>query len=216
MIRINLLAVEKERSKRRLALTSAFKVPATQQKITIMCAAILIVAGLGVGWWYWSLLKQAERLEQDIVTAQKEKSRLGTLTQQVQNFEASRVQLQQRVGLIEELRKGQSGPVHLLDEISRSLPDMVWLSEIKQQGADLTITGRCTSQTALADFADNLQLGGYFKPVEIVESQSDAAQRATGVDLIRFTVKATFVNPAATPAAPTADAAPKAEAPKPR
>jgi type IV pilus assembly protein PilN len=212
MIRINLLTIEKERSKRRLSLTSALKVPATQQKITAICSAILLVAGLGVGWWYWSLSKQAERMEQDIVTAQKEKARLGTLTQQVQNFEAARVQLQQRVGLIEELRRGQSGPVHLLDEISRSLPDMVWLSEIKQQGTDLTITGRCTSQTALADFADNLQLGGYFKPVEIVESQSDAAQRASGVDLIRFTVKATFVTPGAAPAAD----APKADAAKPR
>jgi type IV pilus assembly protein PilN len=193
MIRINLLAVERERPKRRMG--AGLKLQATQQKITLACSLILILTGLSVAWWYWSLLKQSDRIEQDIVTSQREKARLGTLTQQVQNFEAARLQLQQRVGLIEELRKGQFGAVHVLDEISRSLPDMLWLSEIKQQGADMMITGRCTSQTALADFVDNLKLGGYFKPVDIVDSQVDQSQHMPGVDVIKFTVKATFVSP---------------------
>ncbi len=194
MIRINLLAVERERPKRRAG--GGLKLQATQQKITLACSLILILTGLAVAWWYWSLVKQSDRVEQDIVTSQREKARLGTLTQQVQNFEAARLQLQQRVGLIEELRKGQFGAVHVLDEISRSLPDMLWLSEIKQQGADMMISGRCTSQTALADFVDNLKLGGYFKPVDIVDSQVDQSQHMAGVDVIKFTVKATFVTPA--------------------
>jgi Tfp pilus assembly protein PilN len=72
---------------------------------------------------------------------------------------------------------------------------MLWLVEVKQQGADLTITGRCTSVTALADFVDNLKLGGYFKPVEILDSQVDQSQKVAGVDLIKFSVKATVVTP---------------------
>ncbi len=78
------------------------------------------------------------------------------------------------MALIEELRQGQAGPVRLLDEISRSLPDMLWLTEIKQQGSELTISGRCTTLTALSDFVGNLELGGFFdKPVEILDSQVD-------------------------------------------
>jgi type IV pilus assembly protein PilN len=192
MIRINLLAVDRERGKgRKPGGGMSLGLQATQQKITLACSLILVLTGLGVGWWYWSLVKQSVRIEADIVTAQQETARLKSLIQQVQGFEARRVQLQQRVGLIEQLRKGQTGPVHLLDEISRSLPDMLWLTEIKQTGTDLTITGRCTSVTALADFVDNLQLGGYFKPVEILDSQVEQGQGTPGTTLTRFSIKAT-------------------------
>jgi type IV pilus assembly protein PilN len=194
MIRINLLAIERDRAKRRP--TPATTGPqATQQRITLLCSLILVLTALGVGWWYWSLKVQSDRIEEDIVTSQKETARLRTLIQQVQTNDARRAQLQERVGLIEELRKGREGAVRILDEISRSLPDMLWLTEVKQQGADLTITGRCMSLTALSDFVDNLKLGGYFKPVEILDSQVEGTPPAGVSALTRFSIKATFVTP---------------------
>jgi type IV pilus assembly protein PilN len=194
MIRINLLAAERDRHKRRSAPATTGP-QATQQRITLLCSLILVLTGLGIGWWYWSLKVQSDRIEEDIVTSQKETARLRTLIQQVQTNDARRAQLQERVGLIEELRKGREGAVRMLDEISRSLPDMLWLTEVKQQGADLTITGRCMSLTALSDFVDNLKLGGYFKPVEILDSQVEGTP-PTGVSgLTRFSIKATFVTP---------------------
>jgi type IV pilus assembly protein PilN len=196
MIRINLLAVDRERAKRRP--TAGPSGPQlTQQRITLACSLILVLTLLGIGWWYWSLKLQSDRIEEDIVTSQKETARLRTLIQQVQTNDARRAQLQQRVALIEELRKGREGPVRMLDEISRSLPDMLWLTQVKQQGADLTITGRCTSLTALSDFVDNLKLGGFFQPVEILDSQVDSAQTAAGAGLTKFSIKATFVMPGA-------------------
>ena len=197
MIRINLLAGDRDRAKRRPA-ASVSGVQATPQKITLACSMILVLTALGLGWWYWSLGKQMARLDEDIATGQRETARLRTLIAQVQQYEARKAQLQQRVTLIEDLRKGQAGPVRLLDEISRSLPDMLWLTEIKQAGGDLTITGACTTLTALSDFVGNLELGGYFKkPVEIIDSQVDQTRRAPGgVDVIRFSVKATLAAPA--------------------
>jgi len=194
MIRINLLAIERDRAKRR-PTAAATGPQATQQRITLLCSLILVLTALGVGWWYWSLKVQSDRIEEDIVTSQKETARLRTLIQQVQTNDARRAQLQERVELIEELRKGREGAVRMLDEISRSLPDMLWLTEVKQQGADLTITGRCLSLTALSDFVDNLKLGGYFKPVEILDSQVEGTPPAGGSALTRFSIKATFVTP---------------------
>jgi type IV pilus assembly protein PilN len=118
MIRINLLAVDRERAKRRPS-TSPSGPQLTQQRITLACSLILVLTLLGIGWWYWSLKLQSDRIEDDIVTSQKETARLRTLIQQVQTNDARRAQLQQRVALIEELRKGREGPVRMLDEISR-------------------------------------------------------------------------------------------------
>jgi type IV pilus assembly protein PilN len=197
MIRINLLAVDRDRAKRRPAGGggAGLGLQATQQKITLVCSLIMLLTGLGVGWWYWSLKLQSDRIEEDIVTSQKETARLRTLIQQVQANDARRAQLQERVKLIEELRKGRDLPVHMLDEISRSLPDMLWLTDVTQQGNDITITGWCTSLTGLSDFVENLKLGGYFKPPEILDSQVDAAQPVGGGTLTRFSVKATIATP---------------------
>jgi type IV pilus assembly protein PilN len=136
----------------------------------------------------------------------------------VSEFEKRRTQLQQRVALIEELRKGQSGPVHLLDELSRALPDRLWLTQMKQQDGEIRVDGRTTSLTALSDFVGNLESSGYFaRPVEILDSQveSQGQQQAAGAgDLVKFTVKAQFSMPGTAPAgvASPSDGAPAAPA----
>ena len=116
---------------------------------------------------------------------------------EVADFEARRATLQQRVALIDELRRGQSAPVHMVDQISRALPEMTWLTSMKQDGYDVTIEGRCLNLTALSDFIGNLEASRYFKrPVEIIDSAvvPGAQQQGTQTtpDLIRFVVKGTF------------------------
>ena len=143
MIRINLLAVERERTKRSGAL-----IPAAH-RVTIAASLIVLATFLGVGWWFWSLRQTSARLDAEIAKGEVETQQLRSVLAQVQKFEARKAQLQQRVALIEELRRGQNGPVHLLDEISRAIPDRLWLTEMTQKGDDFIITGMTTSLTGL-------------------------------------------------------------------
>jgi type IV pilus assembly protein PilN len=185
MIKINLLTVDRERTKRKSA-----KFQIVGQKLTIACSLILVVAALGVGWWFWSLQRESAVLDQQIADAERETARLQSVIQQVAQFEARRVQLQQRVTLIEQLRKGQTGPVHLLDEVSRALPEAMWLTDLKQTVAEVLIDGRCTTLNALSDFVSALEASNLFqKPVEIVDSQVETAA-GSGTELIRFSVRA--------------------------
>src|SRR5204863_8751411 len=104
-------------------------------------------------------------------------------------------QLQQSVVLIEQLRNGQTGPVHMLDQISRALPQMLWLTELKQTAADIVIDGRCTTLTGLSDFVSNLEASGFFKrSVEIVSTQTEPIPQPPGT-LIKFSIKAQFQVP---------------------
>src|SRR5512136_93889 len=100
MIRINLISQTREKPRRKVS-TASFV--GSGQKITVACTLILALAALGVGWWYWSLRKESARLTDDIAAAQAETRRLQTLILQVQQFEARKAQLQQRVTLIETL-----------------------------------------------------------------------------------------------------------------
>ena len=192
MIRINLLAVERDRNKKK-----AVTLGTAGQKLTIGCSLILILALLFMGWRYWTLGHESTQLDNDIATSQQETIRLHSVIQQVQQFEQRKAQLQQRVVLIEQLRKGQTGPVHMLDQISRALPPMLWLTEVKQvgTGTDVVIDGKCTTLTGLSEFVSNLEASGYFKrSVEIVNTTSEAAAPPAG-ELIKFSIRALFQQP---------------------
>lgn len=203
MIRINLLAVERSRAKKKLTF-------AVGQKTTLIGVLILGLAGALVAWRYLALARDSRQLDADIASAQRETAQLRTIIQQVQQFEQQKGQLQQRVSLIEQLRKSQSGPVHMLDQISRALPPMLWLTELKQAGADVVIDGKCTTLTGLSDFVANLESSGYFKKsVEIVSTQVEALTQPPG-ELIKFSIKAQFVPPSDAPATSAAGAAKKA------
>lgn len=190
MIRINLLPTERRIAK------AAPRGLSDQHKVAIGGGLALLATAVLIGGRYWMLEQESARLDREIQSARTEEQRLAEIIKQVQDFERRRSQLQERVALIEELRKGQTAPVHILDQVSRAVPDMLWLTKMSQSGFDVTLEGRCLSMTALSDFVANLEESRYFgRPVEIVSSQMVNApggpQRAA-VDQIQFTVKATF------------------------
>jgi type IV pilus assembly protein PilN len=188
MIRINLLGVERKQARK----APTFDVG---QKLTVACSLILVGGVLGIGYWYWMLNEGSARVDREIAAANAEATRLRSLLSEVQQFEAQRAQLTQRVQLIEQLRGGQSVPVQLLDHVSRSLPDMLWLTDLAQEGSAVTIQGKSTTLVALSDFVGALGNGALLqKPIEIVnsvvENAAGGGQQQAGIDLINFTVRA--------------------------
>jgi type IV pilus assembly protein PilN len=189
MIRINLLAVERERARKRVLLPAA-------HRVTVGASLILVGTAILIGWWFWSLRQQSARVDEELAAAEVQTRQVRSVLEQVRKFESQKALLQQRVSLIEQLRKGQYAPVHLLDEISKSVPDRLWLSELAQVGNDFTIGGMTDSLTAVSDFVANLEATRWFRrPVEILDSQVQTDAKAG--DLIRFQIKAQFVDPTA-------------------
>jgi type IV pilus assembly protein PilN len=198
MIRINLLS--ERRSVK--AVSKGFQ---AGQKITVIGSLLLVLTLVGVGWRYWAIGQQEAQVAREIAAAQREELRLAEILKQVAEFETRKQQLEQRVTLIDELRKGQNAPVHMIDQISRALPDMTWLTNIRQEGYALTLQGRCLTLTSLSDFVGNLEASRYFvRPVEIVDSVVVSGSGGAP-DLIQFTIRGTFqmagIDPPPPPAA---------------
>jgi type IV pilus assembly protein PilN len=208
MIRINLLGLERPSARKSAAFSLSLS-----QSAPLLGAAVLVAALGSVGWWYWSLAQTTARLDAEITAKRQEAERLKTVTAEVQRFEKRRAQLQERVSLIERLRTGQSIPVQLLDHVSRSLPDMLWLTDLQQDNGALTIQGRSTTLIGLSDFVGNLASNAVLeKPIEIVKSEVASSEIPGGggtADLIEFTVRAHVTGTAADAAATTTAAAPK-------
>ena len=189
MIHINLVAGERRTAK---AAGRTFDVA---QKITVAGSVIVVLTLLLLGWRYWALGQQATELEDGINAARREETRLAEVLKQVAEFEQQREQLKQRLALIDELRKGQNAPVHMIDQVSRAIPEMTWLTNITQanDGYTLTMQGRCLTLTSLSDFIANLEGSRYFiRPIEIVESAVVPGTDNKTPDLISFTIRGTF------------------------
>ena len=153
MIRINLIA--ERRSVK--AVSKGFQ---TGQKITVIGSLLVVLTLSGVGWRYWALGQQQAQVARDLAAAQREEHRLAEILKQVAAFEVRKQQLEQRVALIDELRKGQNAPVHMVDQISRALPDMTWLTALKQESYTLTLQGKTTPDLIQFTIRGTFQMAG--------------------------------------------------------
>jgi type IV pilus assembly protein PilN len=197
MIRINLLESERRSAK---PVAPGFQ---AGQKIMVIGSLVMMLTVALIGWRYWSIDQQKAEVAREIEVSQREEARLQEILKQVQEFENRRKTLEARVALIDELRKGQTAPVHMIDQISRALPDMTWLTAMKQDGYALTIQGRCLSLTSLSDFIGSLEASRYFaRPVEIIESSVVPGGDAKTPELIQFTIRGTFQMQGVDPAPP--------------
>ncbi|MGB7218011.1 MAG: PilN domain-containing protein [Vicinamibacterales bacterium] len=207
MIRINLLAAERGKAKKKVTFDAG-------QKAVLGGSVIVVLAAVALGWRFWSLSSQSTQLDTQIAAEQREKTRLAALIQEVARVEEQRRLFTQRVTLIEELKGQQTGPVHMLDEISRALPDRLWLSSVKQgANGEVAMEGNVTILTRLPDFINNLEASGYFKrEIDIVSTQTGPppAGYASDLDVTKFVIKAQFQPPGVAQPAPAPTAPPPA------
>lgn len=189
MIRINLLNTER-RAPKVAGLGGGFQ---AGQKMVVIGSLLLIVTVALLGWRYWALGQQEAQTKREIEAANREEQRLQEILRQVTEFENRKKVLEARLALIDELRKGQNAPVHMIDQISKALPEMTWLTNIQQTGYTLQIQGRCLTLTSLSDFIGNLEASRYFmRPVEIIDSSVVAGSDKAGPELIQFTIRGGF------------------------
>ena len=132
---------------------------------------------MGYGyWWYSSLTVQIADLDNKINQAQAQKAALDNVIKQDQIYEGRKKALENRVKVIEGLQKGQVSPVVALDQLSEAVQrtQYVWLSNLDQNNAVLTMSGVGTSLNAIADFYTNLTATGYFKNIDVSNAQDSA------------------------------------------
>jgi type IV pilus assembly protein PilN len=206
MIRINLLAADKPEATKKKTASAPGNVQA--YLILGLFAGGMLLACLGL---WWMKTTSIQELDEKIASAKKRQAELQAIKVQVEQFLQRKRILDAKVKLIEQLKAQQSGPVHMLDEISKSLPDFVWLTSMDQAGNKITFAGESNGLTAVADFISNLQRSGWFRKVDLVSTQE-------ANNVIQFQLTADFqpqAPPAAAPAAGTPAPAPPAAAAKP-
>jgi type IV pilus assembly protein PilN len=187
MIRINLDAPEKAtRAKARGSVGPAMPPGALQSYLLLALlagGASVLCAG---AWWLQS--NKLRDLDTRIAADEKRQRDLQAIAAQVAQFQQKKAILENKVLVIEQLRLSQKSPVHMLDEISKALPDYVWLTTLDETKGSLRFGGQSNSLAAVADFISALQRSGWFPAVDLGTSQE--AQ-----NLVTFTLLGAFKDP---------------------
>jgi type IV pilus assembly protein PilN len=154
MIKINLLPEAKVAAKGRAEAAGGGIAGDNLNTILIIG---FVVGGLLVGG-YLSLMKynKTRSLNAQIKAAQEEYIRLEPIIIQVNKFKARKLQLEQKLNLINELRANQEGPVHILDELADLVPDLLWLESAVVKGRTMELKGFALSPNAVAEFLQRL------------------------------------------------------------
>jgi type IV pilus assembly protein PilN len=173
MIKINLLP--REERKRRTQVNPAL--------LLGLLGAVVVVLALGYGW-YW-LNGEVNRLQSDIQATQAELKRFEELAKQVDKFQAEKKRLEEKIKVIETLVVAQGGPVRLLDEVSKALPNEVWLTTFNRVGKRLEIGGIAFSNFSVANFMTNLGASALIANVDLVVSEKAVVEQ---VPVERFNI----------------------------
>jgi type IV pilus assembly protein PilN len=206
MIKINLLG-EKRAAKAKAATASAvnFKIETGQGSRTFLLVGILAVGVLVAGGWYLQRSSALSSLRNDLEAEREEAKRLVDIRKKADEFKKQRELVERKINLITELKKNQSVPVHILDQISRSLPDFLWLETMSATSNAVSIAGKATTYNAVSNFYDNLIASGRFTDVVM----GKAAEVPEGV---AFSLSCRYQQAPAEPAAPATAATPPAPA----
>ena len=196
MIRVNLLAADRPTKKKKAAGgggggggTSSS--PGSIQAFLLLGLFTMGTVVLCAALWWWQSAK-LKKLDAEIAQAQQRQRELQAIKAQVDALEKKRETFQRKVDLIERLKAEQSGPVHMLDEVSKALPDFVWLTGLDTTGppgtAAVRFSGQSSGLTPVADFISALQRSGWFPTVDLVSSTEQN-------NIVTFALQANFKSP---------------------
>jgi len=106
----------------------------------------------------------------------KEIVKLDAQIADIQDLENRKQRLVARMEIIEKLQRKRPEIVHLFDEIVKTVPDGIYLTNIKQTGNKLEIRGVAQSSTRVSTFMRNIDSSVWMdNPVlQVVESSRDS------------------------------------------
>ena len=156
-IRVNLLP---HREMRRRRQQQQFFI--TLGVVVAVGAAIWLMVHTSLSGTYANQLERNEYLAGEIKKLDKEIEDIKKLKELTNALLA-------RKKVVETLQSNRAEVVHLLDELTRQLPEGIYLKGIKQAGSKVTINGFTQSQARVSTLMRNLEASPHLENANLVE-----------------------------------------------
>lgn len=181
MIRINLLQAHE--MERRLEV---------RRQLRVAFLVMLVAVGIGV-WFSYAQVQTRQARERELRLLEAEIESLKQVIAEVEAFEARKAELQRKLTAIKSVQTSQRSPAPYLDEVSRRLPEQIWLESLQENNSIMTIKGKSLNgNPGVADFMKSLERSPLFGAPGLIES---VAATVLNRRVISFTVTVPIVDP---------------------
>lgn len=180
MIRINLLATAKAKKGKKAKRIFVMPQLTTDGPSPLFAAVgMLIVVGAGSYFYYGRLESAHEKLQTQIVEANKSIASMSKVKQAYLERQKEYDAFKRRFDVIDQLRASQVGPAPLLASVSDTVnqTEGVWLLNMRDDGPTVAMDGVALGPNQVANLMINLRHSGYFKNVELKETVQEENQR---------------------------------------
>src|SRR5262249_1135307 len=144
MIRINLLPV-RQVQKREIS-----------RQFLVLVGVGVLLAGILNYLAYERLASEAGRNAEKITQTQARINEQKRVMGEVNNINKRKKEVEDKLKVLSDLRKGRSGPVRLMDALSTAIPKKVWLTDFDEKSNAVKITGLAASHEDVAEFMRSL------------------------------------------------------------
>lgn len=159
MIRINLLPVKAAQKKEML-----------KGQLLVVCL-VLIITGAACASVYMHFLNKIQDAQAEIDQKRFEISKLMKTIGEVNQFKKRQKELRAKLDVMEKLETARSGPVRLLDDLYRTMPEKLWLTSFSEKGGNVKIEGVGVNEETVALFMRNLEASEFYSNVDLKVTQ---------------------------------------------
>ena len=122
--------------------------------------------------------------------------------EKIKGLQDTKQALLARMQIIEQLQSSRPIVVHLFDQLVKTLPPGVYLTNVNESGDDLTLDGIAESSARISTYLRNIDASPYMGSPNLTVVQKDTAKSGSQ----RFTITAKVIDKAAVAAAAAAKA----------
>jgi len=95
---------------------------------------------------------------------------------EVKSIKEDKKALEDKLKILDTLKKGRTGPVKVLDELATIIPQKVWIVDFSEQNGAVSMNGAAASYEDLSNFSKKLKVSTHFSNITI----KTARQRVDG------------------------------------
>jgi type IV pilus assembly protein PilN len=158
MIRINLLPIKQ------------LKAEVTRRREIFIGAAALGITLLVLGSMHLLQSFQLSSLETELAQLRGELQALNTKIKELGDLQNKIKEARGKNKIIDDLKKKKSGPVLVMENLANATPATLWLTDLKESGGSLALSGLAVDNKTVADFMTALEASKHFKSVELIET----------------------------------------------
>ena len=159
MIKINLLLARKGEKK-----------AGVQKEIVVLVLSLVLLLAFLV-FVQWRIDKEKEETIAQVSHTKQEIAYYKSLTTKVNKAKETQKTLQDKLDVINSLRKEKASPARVLDELSIGKPEKVHFESLKKEGSKLGIEGVALDDETIVNFMTNLRKSKVFKNVDLIISE---------------------------------------------